>query len=80
MISSYHSGVEVAQHWGAAITEVPPGVDMEPVEAGAQAGDGALHLDGVAVQLSEHDPSLDGVSLQDGHSRLGLNVVDWMKD
>ena len=79
LISSYHSGVEVAKHRGAALGQVTPGVHVEAVDAGAEAGDGAAHLDITAVHLGEHDPALNGVSLQNGHCRLGLNSGDKFK-
>ena len=74
--SHYHGGVEVAQHWGAALAEVTPGVDMEAVDAGAEAGDGAAHLDPVTLHSSEHYPALNRVSLHDGDCRLDLNSDD----
>ena len=74
--SSYHSGVKVAKQRGAALGQVAPSVYVEAVDARAEAGDGAAHLDVVAVHLGEHNPALNGVSLHDGHCRLGLNSVD----
>ena len=65
----------MSQHGGAAICEVAPGVDVEAVDAGTEAGDGAGHLDIVTVHLGEHNPPLNGVSLHDRNSRLGLKSV-----
>ena len=47
-------------------------MDMEAVVTGTEAGDGAGHMDIETVHLGEHNPPLDGVSLHDGNSRLGL--------
>ena len=66
----------MAKQRGAALGQVAPGVDVEAVDAGAEAGDGAAHLDVAAVHLGEHNPALNSVSLHDGHCRLGLNSVD----
>ena len=74
--SHYHGGVEVAQHGGAALAEVAPGVDVEAVDAGAEAGDGAAHLDLVTLHSREHNPALDCVSLHDGDCRLDLKSDD----
>ena len=62
----------MAQHGGAAISEVSPGVDMEAVVTGTEASDGAGHMNIETVHLGEHNPPLDGVSLHYSHSRLGL--------
>lgn len=74
--SHYHGGVEVAQHWGAAVCEVAPRVDVEAMDAGAEAGDGAAHLDLVTTHRGEHNPALNGVSLHDGDCRLDLGSDD----
>jgi len=75
-----HRGIEVSQHGGAAICEVAPGVDVEAVDAGTEAGDGAGHLDIVTVHLGEHNPPLNGVSLHDRNSRLGQGYSRWCEE
>ena len=66
----------MAQHGGAAVGEVAPGVDVEAVDAGAEAGEGAAHLDLVTPHSREHNPALNRVSLHDGDCRLDLNSDD----
>ena len=84
----------MSEHGGAALPHVAPGVNVEAVEAGAQASDVAGHLDNhhhhyhhhhrrhhldTPLHPREHDQAFNVVTAQYCHRRLDLNIDDTNK-